>query len=194
MRPILPVTLAILAGGQSSRMNYRNKAFLSYQEKTFVERLIEAGSDFEEVIIVANTKEAYENFNLQVVSDVYPGKGPLSGIHAALRVAKTSTVLCVACDMPLTSREVLNGLAQISGDYDVLVPEYEGRLQPLCAIYSKKIKNKVEEQLKKDDFKLQYFIRQLNYQVIRELPHRPFKSTDFLNVNTPTDLSELEEM
>ncbi len=191
---MLPVTLAILAGGQSSRMNYRNKAFLSYQEKTFVERLIEAGSDFEEVIIVANTKEAYENFNLQVVSDVYPGKGPLSGIHAALRVAKTSTVLCVACDMPLTSREVLNGLAQISGDYDVLVPEYEGRLQPLCAIYSKKIKNKVEEQLKKDDFKLQYFIRQLNYQVIRELPYRPFKSTDFLNVNTPTDLSELEEM
>lgn len=191
---MFPVTLAILAGGQSSRMNYRNKAFLSYQEKTFVERLIEAGSDFEEVIIVANTKEAYENFNLQVVSDVYPGKGPLSGIHAALRVAKTSTVLCVACDMPLTSREVLNGLAQISGDYDVLVPEYEGRLQPLCAIYSKKIKNKVEEQLKKDDFKLQYFIRQLNYQVIRELPHRPFKSTDFLNVNTPTDLSELEEM
>lgn len=191
---MLPVTLAILAGGQSSRMNYRNKAFLSYQEKTFVERLIEAGSDFEEVIIVANTKEAYENFNLQVVSDVYPGKGPLSGIHAALRVAKTSTVLCVACDMPLTSREVLNGLAQISGDYDVLVPEYEGRLQPLCAIYSKKIKNKVEEQLKKDDFKLQYFIRQLNYQVIRELPHRPFKSIDFLNVNTPTDLSELEEM
>lgn len=191
---MFPVTLAILAGGQSSRMNYRNKAFLSYQEKTFVERLIEAGSDFEEVIIVANTKEAYENFNLQVVSDVYPGKGPLSGIHAALRVAKTPTVLCVACDMPLTSREVLNGLAQISGDYDVLVPEYEGRLQPLCAIYSKKIKNKVEEQLKKDDFKLQYFIRQLNYQVIRELPHRPFKSTDFLNVNTPTDLSELEEM
>ena len=191
---MFPVTLAILAGGQSSRMNYRNKAFLSYQEKTFVERLIEAGSDFEEVIIVANTKEAYENFNLQVVSDVYPGKGPLSGIHTALRVAKTSTVLCVACDMPLTSREVLNGLAQISGDYDVLVPEYEGRLQPLCAIYSKKIKNKVEEQLKKDDFKLQYFIRQLNYQVIRELPYRPFKSTDFLNVNTPTDLSELEEM
>lgn len=191
---MFPVTLAILAGGQSSRMNYRNKAFLSYQEKTFVERLIEAGSDFEEVIIVANTKEAYENFNLQVVSDVYPGKGPLSGIHAALRVAKTSTVLCVACDMPLTSREVLNGLAQISGDYDVLVPEYDGRLQPLCAIYSKKIKNKVEEQLKKDDFKLQYFIRQLNYQVIRELPYRPFKSTDFLNINTPTDLNELEEM
>lgn len=191
---MFPVTLAILAGGQSSRMNYRNKAFLSYQEKTFIERLIEAGSDFEEVIIVANTKEAYENFNLQVVSDVYPGKGPLSGIHAALRVAKTSNVLCVACDMPLTSREVLNGLAQISGDYDVLVPEYEGRLQPLCAIYSKKIKNKVEAQLKKDDFKLQYFIRQLNYQVIRELPHRPFKSTDFLNINTPTDLSELEEM
>lgn len=191
---MLPVTLAILAGGQSSRMNYQNKAFLSYQEKSFIERLIEAGSDFEEVMIIANTKEAYEHFNLQVISDVYPGNGPLSGIHAALKVAKTSTVLCVACDMPLTSKEVLNGLAQVSGDYDVCIPEYEGRLQPLCAIYSKRLVYRVEEQLKKGDFKLQYFIRQLNYQVIRELPNREFRWTDFLNVNTPTDLSELEEM
>lgn len=191
---MLPVTLAILAGGQSSRMNYQNKAFLSYQEKSFIERLIEAGSDFEEVMIIANTKEAYEHFNLQVISDVYPGNGPLSGIHAALKVAKTSTVLCVACDMPLTSKEVLNGLAQASGDYDVCIPEYEGRLQPLCAIYSKRLVYRVEEQLKKGDFKLQYFIRQLNYQVIRELPNRGFKWTDFLNVNTPTDLSELEEI
>ncbi len=191
---MLPVTLAILAGGQSSRMNYQNKAFLSYQEKSFIERLIEAGSDFEEVMIIANTKEAYEHFNLQVISDVYPGNGPLSGIHAALKVAKTSTVLCVACDMPLTSKEVLNGLAQVSGDYDVCIPEYEGRLQPLCAIYSKRLVYRVEEQLKKGDFKLQYFIRQLNYQVIRELPNREFKWTDFLNVNTPTDLSELEEI
>lgn len=191
---MLPVTLAILAGGQSSRMNYQNKAFLSYQEKSFIERLIEAGSDFEEVMIIANTKEAYEHFNLQVISDVYPGNGPLSGIHAALKVAKTSTVLCIACDMPLTSKEVLNGLAQASGDYDVCIPEYEGRLQPLCAIYSKRLVYRVEEQLKKGDFKLQYFIRQLNYQVIRELPNREFKWTDFLNVNTPTDLSELEEI
>lgn len=30
-------TLAILAGGKSSRMNYNNKALLLFKEKTFIE-------------------------------------------------------------------------------------------------------------------------------------------------------------
>ena len=33
-------TLAILAGGKSSRMNYNNKALLSYKEKKFIEAKI----------------------------------------------------------------------------------------------------------------------------------------------------------
>ncbi|MTM42704.1 NTP transferase domain-containing protein, partial [Turicibacter sanguinis] len=45
-------TLAILAGGKSSRMNYQNKAFIAYKEKQFIEHIIEAGRDFEEMIIV----------------------------------------------------------------------------------------------------------------------------------------------
>ena len=50
-------TLAILAGGKSSRMNYNNKALLSYKEKTFIENIIEAGKNFKKVVIVANNKE-----------------------------------------------------------------------------------------------------------------------------------------
>ena len=41
---------AILAGGKSSRMNYRNKAFLKYEEDYFIERIIKALEDYEEII------------------------------------------------------------------------------------------------------------------------------------------------
>ena len=47
-------TLAILAGGKSSRMNYNNKALLLYKEKTFIENIINAGNSFSEKIIIAN--------------------------------------------------------------------------------------------------------------------------------------------
>ena len=60
-------TLAILAGGQSSRMNHRNKALMTYQDKTFIERLIEAGEDFEEVIIIANDPTPYQLLNVRVI-------------------------------------------------------------------------------------------------------------------------------
>ena len=42
-------TLAILAGGKSSRMNYKNKALLIYKEKTFIENIINYFDDFKSI-------------------------------------------------------------------------------------------------------------------------------------------------
>lgn len=186
-------TLAILAGGKSSRMNYNNKAFLSFKEKTFIEHIINAGKNFKEVIIVANDKEIYERFNLRVVEDIYKGNGPLSGIHSALKSSTTDYVLCVACDMPLVSSELLDFLGNYNEDYDILVPKYKDRLQSLCSIYSKNIIGKIEERLIRNENKLQRFIMSSNYKVIEELDNRKFEEEDFLNVNTPIEFNELEE-
>ena len=51
-------TLAILAGGKSSRMNYNNKALLKYKEKNFIEHIIDAGKDYKEIIIISNNKDS----------------------------------------------------------------------------------------------------------------------------------------
>ena len=186
-------TLAILAGGKSSRMNYNNKAFLSFKEKTFIEHIINAGKSFKEIIIVANDKEVYERFNLRVVEDIYKGNGPLAGIHSALKSSNTVYVLCVACDMPLVSSELLDFLGNYNEDYEILVPKYKERLQPLCSIYSKNIIGKIEESLIRNENKLQRFIMSSNYKVIEELDNRKFEEEDFLNVNTPIEFNELEE-
>ena len=184
-------TLAILAGGKSSRMNYNNKALLKFKEKTFIEHIIHAGENFKEVIIVANDKEIYKRFNLRVVEDIYKGNGPLSGIHSALKNSTTEYVLCVACDMPLVSGELLDYLGSYNEDYDVLVPKYKDRLQPLCSIYSKSIVDKIEESLINNENKLQKIIMSLNYKVIEDLDNRKFEKEDFLNVNTEVEFEEI---
>ena len=109
-------TLAILAGGKSSRMNYNNKALLNYKEKKFIEHIIEAGKDYKEIIIISNNLAEYRGFNLRVIEDIYKGNGPLSGIHSALINSTTDKVLCIACDMPLITKNTLN----IIGNYDKL--------------------------------------------------------------------------
>lgn len=187
-------TLAILAGGKSSRMNYNNKALLSYKERTFIEHIIEAGRDYKEIIIVANDKRPYEQFGLRVVEDVYKGCGPLSGIHSALKNSTTDYSLCVACDMPLTSKEILNFMGNEENNYEVLIPKCENFLQPLCCIYSKNIEQKIEESIKKKENKMQMFIKTLDYRIIEGLNNRQFQERDFLNINTPKDFEELEEI
>lgn len=186
-------TLAILAGGKSSRMDYHPKALLQFQEKTFIEHIIKAGANFQEIIIVANNQALYKGFNLPIVEDIYKDKGPLSGIHAALHYAQTDYVLCVACDMPLIRCDLLDELGSYEEGYDVVVPEYEGRLQPLCALYSKKILGHLEERLLKNENKLQHMILSLNYKKIEQLEGRSFKAEDFLNINTPTEFEQLCE-
>lgn len=182
-------TVAILAGGMSSRMNYKNKALLNYNEKTFIENIIEASRDYREIIIVANKKEDYELFNLRVISDVYKGNGPIAGIHSALISSITDRVLCIACDMPLITKNSLNYLGNISGEYEVLIPKIDDRLQPLCAIYSTSIIEKLEAKIIKNDNKLQMLISELNYKVVNDLNRK-----EFLNVNTPLDYKKLGDV
>ena len=182
-------TLAILAGGQSSRMNYNNKAFLDYKGKSFIEHLINLGNDYKEVIIVANDQDTYRKYNLRIVKDIYLGNGPISGIHSALVNATTDKVLCVACDMPLINEEVINKLGQYEDDYEVLVPKVDNRLQPLCSIYSKSIIKNIEEKLIRNENKLQKLITSLDYKVIEG-----FEDYSFKNVNTPEEYKTLNNI
>ena len=187
-------TLAILAGGKSSRMNYNNKALLTYKEKRFIEHIIEAGKDYKEVIIIWNNLEEYKGFNLRIVEDIYKGNGPLSGIHSALINSTTDKVLCIACDMPLITKETLNIIGSYQEEYDVLVPKVSERLQPLCGVYSKNIISKIEEAIKENNNKLQLLIRTLNLKVIEGDINSKFIEQDFLNINTEKEYKELEEL
>ena len=187
-------TLAILAGGKSSRMNYNNKALLSYKEKKFIEYIIEAGKDYKEIIIISNNLQEYKGFNLRVVEDIYKGNGPLSGIHSALINSTTDKVLCIACDMPLITQNVLNVIGNYNGEYDVLVPRVNERLQPLCGIYSKSILPKIEKAIKENNNKLQLLIRSLNLKVIEGDDKSKFIERDFSNINTEKEYRELEEV
>ena len=187
-------TLAILAGGKSSRMNYNNKALLLYKEKTFIENIINAGNSFSEKIIIANNIDEYNKFNFKIYKDIYLDKGPLGGIHSAHKNAISDKVLCIACDMPLISSETLNVIGSIKDDYEVLIPRINGRLQPMCAIYSKSLIPKIEKALINGEYKLQKFILNTNYKIIDNNYYSNLKEDYFSNINTRKEYEMLEEI
>ena len=184
--------LAILAGGKSTRMNNNNKALLLYKEKKFIDHIIAAGKDYKEIIIVANDKSPYKSLNLRVVEDIHCGNGPLSGIHSALVNSSTDKVLCVACDMPFINRETLKVLGAYDEAYEVLVPVVSDRMQPLCAVYSKKIINKLEEELLNNNNKLQLVIKKLDYKIINGNDENLLLEENFQNINTVKEYEDLE--
>ena len=92
----------ILAGGKSSRMK-TNKAFLDIKGNTLIESIANQLLTFDEVVIVGK-KEVYQYLPYRVIEDIEIGKGPLAGIHTALKDAEDKCFICT-CDSPILLKE-----------------------------------------------------------------------------------------
>src|SRR6202795_3081068 len=87
----------ILTGGKSSRMGV-DKAFLEFRGLTLLARALATMRGVcDEVTIVGNVAK-FASYG-SAVEDLYPGCGPLAGIHAALLSSAAEWNLVMAVDM-----------------------------------------------------------------------------------------------
>ncbi len=137
MKKLENISAFILSGGRSSRIG-TNKSFLVIDGKPLIQRLSELlDSIFQEVVISSNETELYEFLGQNIIKDIFPGRGPLSGIHSALSFTNSVKNFIISCDMPLISSELINYFLNNNSDADILLPKADRRIQPLCGIYSK---------------------------------------------------------
>jgi len=186
------ITGFILAGGKSSRMG-TDKAFLRFGQECLLDRALRlAASVTQDIRIVGNPKKLAK-LSHPVIEDVYPQRGPLGGIHAALCQTPSELNLILAVDMPFIKPEFLvylTGQARRSAAV-VTVPNAFGGLQPLCAVYRRKFADLAEESLHAGKNKIDVLFAGTSTQVITEeqMLSAGFSPEMFRNLNTPEDLA-----
>lgn len=183
------MTGIVLAGGQSSRMG-SSKALLSLEGKPVIQWVIDALSAVcQEVIIAANDKETYRSFGCRVVEDLFPGGGPLAGIHAGLSTSASRYNFFAACDMPLLQREIVRYMFSQAEGHDAVIPVSGPHVEPLHAIYSKSCLTAVEELLTAKRKKVTAFLPQVKVNYLQEevLNRHGRAFYSFFNINTPQD-------
>ncbi len=197
---IKDITAIILCGGKSSRMQ-TNKALLKLGDKTVIEIIAaKLKSIFNEVLISANDYKEYDFLKLPVINDVFISKGPLAGIHSALKYSSTEKNFIISCDMPLISSELINFIANYDSDKKIILPETEGRIQQLCGVYSKSLLPIIEEiisESEKDEN-----IKSSIYELIRRVPTdivnieslTLYDKNLFLNMNTQEDYEQVKRI
>src|SRR5215204_4778498 len=109
-----PFTIAISAGGKSSRMG-TDKAFVNILGKPLIEHMIERVADVgqEETILITNRLADYAHLTLPMYKDVLPDKGSLGGIYSAIYHSTHPYTLVLACDMPFVSTDLLRYMAAL---------------------------------------------------------------------------------
>lgn len=172
----------LLCGGHSRRMG-QNKALLTVEGMTLLQRIARVGDSFSECIISANEEiPTPPNFNR--VADIYPECGPMGGLHAALSVCKAPALVCTPCDVPYYNDELAKFLIQkFSSDLDALILQgNDGRIHPLMGVYSKSCLPVLTEHLQNGKLKLIWMLDGLNTRIIRLPPE--ISQNVFINLNT----------
>ena len=189
------MTLAILAGGNATRMGGRNKALIEIEGETFIKRIYKNLSPlFDNTIIISNEQIDFGISGVSVYPDIYRNNGPLGGIHSAMVNSKSDLVFVVSCDMPFANASVAKKIinAQKEEGSEVVAPEMNGLLEPLFAIYSKKLADRAEAIILSSEKK--YITKLLDksntyYLYFNETPE---VKKCFTNVNSPDDLFNLK--
>ncbi len=183
------VSLALQAGGASQRMG-GDKASTAFVDGTLLEWVRDrASSAFDHVFIVANEPAKFRHLGLPVVTDALQVRGSAVGIYTAVLASPTDRVLCLACDMPFVTPDVLRRLVEGSAGYDVFVPRHDPYFQPLCAVYAKSAADAFEQFLAEGGRRIYSIYQQVNAGYL-EVGDGRFGDPDdlFMNVNTPADL------
>lgn len=169
-----------------------DKAALLLNGRTLLEHAIGmVAAVTEKPVFILGSRELYGSFG-EVIEDLYPGCGPLAGIHAALSHSRTRFNLLIAVDTPFLSSEFLRYMASRAVEIGaaVTVPEIGGYTQPLCAVYSQDFLPIAENALKGDAFKIVPLFPKDRTCIISEAELAQFAFTPemFENLNTPEDL------
>jgi molybdopterin-guanine dinucleotide biosynthesis protein A len=187
---------AVLAGGRSTRLG-RDKALLTIDGETLLARAVRIlATVCDEVIVVAGPERRALVPQVRVVPDERPGAGPLGGIATALRAAGHGRVLVVATDMPLLNPRLLRHLLALSIGYDVTIPRVEGRTQQLHAVYARSCLPLIDEQLARDDLKIDRFFARARVRIVEEDEVRRLDPDlrSFRNVNTEADWQTVQAL
>jgi len=187
------IAAAILAGGAASRYGGRPKGLIRLPDgRTIIERLITElrSAGLADIIICANDSQPYRHFHMPIIPDVWPGRGPLSGIEAAIQHYQKSAmgVLILASDLPaVTAAEIRHFTAEFMSNHAEMIAAriHNRRHQPLIIVLNTSTLPAIRDALDTGDYRIRALCSVLETVFVDFSDARPFA-----NINTPEDLAD----
>lgn len=148
------ITGIVLAGGRSRRFG-SNKALFEYQGKKLIEYSIETLTPLcGQLLLSTNEPEKYAFTGLTTVPDLFPGCGPVAGIHACLEQSTTEHHLVIGCDLPWLNTRLFEFILQNSHNYQVVMPMHKGFRETMASYYHQSCSPTLAKALQEKRYKI----------------------------------------
>ena len=189
---VTDATAIVLAGGRSSRMG-TPKALLPFDNEPLIVHIVATLRRlFTEVVVVAAPGQDLPSMPVTLVRDDVAYQGPVGGIFYGLTAAGGEVSFVTSCDSAFLNSDLISHLLSQVSQYDVVVPYWQGRLQPLHAVYRRSVLPLLEAQLARGELRPVSLFDKVRTLRIDEDEIRRFdpEGLSFFNMNTPEDYAE----
>jgi molybdopterin-guanine dinucleotide biosynthesis protein A len=201
---VQPVSVAILAGGQSGRFK-PSKALTKVAGKPLFLHVVDACEGYaDEIFIVVHSEVDRELFSVhypqeQIITDIPTSiRCPLVGALTAFHHAQNPYTQLLPCDSPLIHDMFFEIMWSMVEDHHAAVPRWpNGWVEPLHSVFATEIGQDVASRcLEKQQPRMQCLINNIGrviYLSTNALARFDSKLLTFANVNTPNDLHRIEQ-
>jgi molybdopterin-guanine dinucleotide biosynthesis protein A len=182
----------VLAGGRSSRMG-TPKALLPFDGEPLIVHIVATlRRIFTGIVVVAAVGQDLPPMDVKLVRDEVPYQGPVGGIYYGLTAAAGEAGFVTSCDSAFLNAGLIFHLVSQLPGHDVVVPYWEGRFQPLQAVYRRSVLPLLAEQLARGELRPIQLFDRVRTRRIDEEEIRRFDpdGMSFFNMNTPEDYAE----
>jgi molybdopterin-guanine dinucleotide biosynthesis protein A len=147
---------------------------------------------FGEVVVVAAPGQDLPSMPVTLVHDDVAYQGPVGGLCYGLRAASAEICFVTSCDSAFLSSNLISHLMSRISGHDVVVPRWQGRFQPLHAVYRRSVLPLLEAQLARGELRPIFLFDKVRTLEIDEEEIRCFdpEGSSFFNMNTPEDYEE----
>jgi molybdopterin-guanine dinucleotide biosynthesis protein A len=142
-----------------------------------------------EVVVVAAPGQELPSMPVTLVRDEVAYQGPVGGIYYGLTAAGGDVSFVTSCDSAFLHPGLIAHLVSQIPDYDVVVPHWQGRYQPLHAVYRRSVLPLLEGQLARGELRPVSLFDRVRTRRIDEDEIRRVdpEGASFFNMNTPED-------
>jgi molybdopterin-guanine dinucleotide biosynthesis protein A len=169
------------------------KALLPFDDTPLIEHVVATLRRlFDEVVVVAAPGQGLPSMPVTLVRDEVEHKGPVAGIYYGLRAAGRDVSFVTSCDSAFLNAALISHLVSKIPEHDIVVPHWQGRYQPLHAVYRRSVAPLLGEQLARGELRPVYLFDRVRTRRIDEEEIRRFDpdGSSFFNMNTPEDYAE----
>ena len=168
----------------------RSKALLPFEGEPLLVHIVRGLQQlFDEIVIVGSPQNRLPLFPGRLVLDEVPFQGPVGGIYYGLRAIESPAGFVCSCDVPFLDLSLVAYLLSCIQDYDLVIPYWEERFQPLHGVYRRSLVPVLRQQLDRGELRPGCLYGKVRTRVVREEELRRIdpEGLSFINLNNPDD-------